>query len=89
MDNGALHQPKGQHDDQRGRPAIAEQGQGNPHHGRHAHHHRQVDGEIQKEVHRDADDQKLAEAEKQIADGVPLLDGEEVFKKLRTKYARA
>ena len=33
--------------------------------------------------------QKLAEAEKQIADGVPLLDGEEVFKKLRTKYARA
>lgn len=33
--------------------------------------------------------QKLAEAEKQIADGVQLLDGEEVFKKLRTKYARA
>jgi hypothetical protein len=29
--------------------------------------------------------QKLAEAEKQIADGVPLLDGEEVFEKLRTK----
>lgn len=33
--------------------------------------------------------QKLAEAEKQIADGVPLLDGAEVFEKLRTKYARA
>ncbi|MHC1762556.1 MAG: type II toxin-antitoxin system Phd/YefM family antitoxin [Negativicutes bacterium] len=33
--------------------------------------------------------QKLAESEKQIADGVPLLDGEEVFEKLRTKYARA
>lgn len=33
--------------------------------------------------------QKLAEAEKQIADGVQLLDGEEVLKKLRTKYARA
>jgi len=33
--------------------------------------------------------QKLAEAEKQIADGVPLLAGEEVFKQLRTKYARA
>ncbi|WP_094606339.1 hypothetical protein SPSIL_029200 [Sporomusa silvacetica DSM 10669] len=32
---------------------------------------------------------KLAEAEKQIADGVPLLDGEEVFKKLRKKYVRA
>ena len=29
---------------------------------------------------------KLAEAEKQIADGTPLLDGEEVFKKLRKKY---
>lgn len=28
---------------------------------------------------------KLAEAEKQIADGAPLLDGEEVFKKLRKK----
>ena len=32
---------------------------------------------------------KLAEAEKQIADGVPLLDGEEVLKKLREKYVRA
>jgi PHD/YefM family antitoxin component YafN of YafNO toxin-antitoxin module len=31
---------------------------------------------------------KLAEAEKQIVDGVPLLDGEEVFKKLRDKYVR-
>jgi PHD/YefM family antitoxin component YafN of YafNO toxin-antitoxin module len=28
---------------------------------------------------------KLAEAETQIAQGVPLLDGEEVFKKLRDK----
>ncbi len=26
---------------------------------------------------------KLAEAEKQIADGVPLLEGEQVFKRLR------
>ena len=32
---------------------------------------------------------KLAEAEKQIADGMPLLDGEEVFKKLRKKYVNA
>ncbi|HWR06203.1 type II toxin-antitoxin system Phd/YefM family antitoxin [Sporomusa sp.] len=32
---------------------------------------------------------KLAEAEKQIADGMPLLDGEEVFKKLRRKHGRA
>lgn len=32
--------------------------------------------------------QKLAEAEKEIADGVPLLDGEEVLKKLREKYVR-
>lgn len=31
---------------------------------------------------------KLAEAEKQIAEGTPLLDGEEVFKKLRTKYGK-
>ena len=31
---------------------------------------------------------KLAEAETQIAQGVPLLEGEEVFKKLRDKYAR-
>jgi prevent-host-death family protein len=31
---------------------------------------------------------KLAEAEKQITDGMPLLDGEEVFKKLRRKHGR-
>lgn len=31
---------------------------------------------------------KLAEAESQVADGTPLLDGEEVFKKLRTKYGK-
>ena len=30
---------------------------------------------------------KLAEAEAQISEGVTLLDGEEVFKKLRKKYA--
>ncbi|MBZ4647135.1 MAG: hypothetical protein PWR27_131 [Petroclostridium sp.] len=30
---------------------------------------------------------KLAEAEAQITKGVPLLDGEEVFKNLRDKYA--
>ena len=29
---------------------------------------------------------KLAEAETQVAQGVPLLEGEEVFKKLRDKY---
>lgn len=29
---------------------------------------------------------KLAEAETQLAQGVPLLDGEEIFKKLRDKY---
>ena len=29
---------------------------------------------------------KLAEAESQIAQGMPLLDGEGVFKKLRDKY---
>jgi hypothetical protein len=29
---------------------------------------------------------KLAEAEKQIINGAPLLDGEEVFQKLRDKY---
>jgi len=29
---------------------------------------------------------KLAEAEKELAQGVPLLEGEEVFKKLRDKY---
>jgi PHD/YefM family antitoxin component YafN of YafNO toxin-antitoxin module len=32
---------------------------------------------------------KLAEAEKQIEEGMPLLDGEEVFKKLRRKYVGA
>lgn len=31
---------------------------------------------------------KLAEAEKQVAEGTPLLDGEDVFKKLRTKYGK-
>jgi hypothetical protein len=31
---------------------------------------------------------KLGEAEKQIADGVPLLEGEQVFKRLRKKYAK-
>ncbi len=31
---------------------------------------------------------KLAEAENQIAQGVLLLEGEEVFKKLRDKYVR-
>ena len=31
---------------------------------------------------------KLAEAEKQIANGTPLLDGDEVFKKLRAKYGK-
>lgn len=29
---------------------------------------------------------KLAEAESQLAQGIPLLDGEEVFKKMRNKY---
>lgn len=29
---------------------------------------------------------KLADAEKELAQGVPLLEGEEVFKKLREKY---
>ncbi|SKC57281.1 type II toxin-antitoxin system prevent-host-death family antitoxin [Maledivibacter halophilus] len=32
--------------------------------------------------------QKLAEAEAQIKNGNELLDGEEVFKKLRRKYGR-
>ena len=32
---------------------------------------------------------KLAEAEKQISDGTPLLDGKEVFKKMRQKHVRA
>jgi PHD/YefM family antitoxin component YafN of YafNO toxin-antitoxin module len=31
---------------------------------------------------------KLAEAEAQVAQGLPLLDGEEVFKKLRAKHAK-
>jgi prevent-host-death family protein len=31
---------------------------------------------------------KLAEAEAQINQGIPLLDGEEVFRKLRAKYAK-
>lgn len=31
---------------------------------------------------------KLAEAEHEIANGTPLLDGENVFKVLREKYAR-
>lgn len=31
---------------------------------------------------------KLAEAETQIKQGMPLLDGEEVFKKLRSKYVK-
>lgn len=31
---------------------------------------------------------KLGEAEKQIADGVPLLDGEQVFKRLREKHGQ-
>lgn len=31
---------------------------------------------------------KLMEAEKQIADGMELIDAEDVFTKLRTKYAR-
>jgi prevent-host-death family protein len=31
---------------------------------------------------------KLADAEAQISQGIPLLDGEEVFKKLKDKYAR-
>jgi len=30
---------------------------------------------------------KLSIAEQQIADGIPLLDGADVFKKLRAKYA--
>lgn len=31
---------------------------------------------------------KLGEAEKQIADGIPLLEGEQVFKRLREKYEK-
>ena len=32
--------------------------------------------------------QKLAEAEEQIKNGIDLLDGEEVFKKLREKHGK-
>ena len=31
---------------------------------------------------------KLSEAEEQITQGIPLLDGVEVFKKLRKKYVK-
>ncbi len=31
---------------------------------------------------------KLSEAEAQVEQGVPLLEGDEVFKKLRAKYAK-
>lgn len=31
---------------------------------------------------------KISEAEAQVEQGVPLLDGEEVFKKLRIKYGK-
>lgn len=31
---------------------------------------------------------KLAEAEEQIAQGIPLVDGEEVFKKMKAKYGK-
>lgn len=31
---------------------------------------------------------KLSEAEQELANGAPLLDGENVFKQLREKYAR-
>ena len=31
---------------------------------------------------------KLSEAEAQIKEGLPLVDGEEVFKKMRNKYVR-
>jgi len=31
---------------------------------------------------------KLSEAEQQVSQGIPLLNGDEVFKKLRTKYAK-
>jgi PHD/YefM family antitoxin component YafN of YafNO toxin-antitoxin module len=31
---------------------------------------------------------KLSEAEKQISSGMPLLEGEEVFRRLRTKYGK-
>jgi len=31
---------------------------------------------------------KLAEAEKEISEGLPLLEGEEVFKKMRAKHGK-
>lgn len=31
---------------------------------------------------------KLAEAEKQVTDGLPLVDGERVFQRLREKYGK-
>jgi PHD/YefM family antitoxin component YafN of YafNO toxin-antitoxin module len=31
---------------------------------------------------------KLSEAEKQVADGIPLLEGDQVFKHLREKYGK-
>lgn len=31
---------------------------------------------------------KLAEAEKQIEQGIPLIDGEKVFEKLKEKYGK-
>jgi hypothetical protein len=31
---------------------------------------------------------KLSEAEKELADGMPLKDGEKVFKELREKYGK-
>ncbi|WP_025690676.1 type II toxin-antitoxin system Phd/YefM family antitoxin [Paenibacillus zanthoxyli] len=31
---------------------------------------------------------KLAEAEKQLAEGLPLVDGEQVFQRLREKHGR-
>lgn len=31
---------------------------------------------------------KLAEAEREVAQGTPLIEGEEVFKKLRAKYVK-
>lgn len=32
--------------------------------------------------------QKLSEAEKQMADGLPLLEGDQVFQRLRARYAK-
>ena len=31
---------------------------------------------------------KLSEAEEEISQGIPLLDGEELFKKLKNKYVK-